>query len=694
VSNESGQQLTPGLAATTTVVTTSGSPSFLQAPVTFIATITSAAGAIPDGETVTFLDDGVIFGTSITAAGVASLTTSAIPTGSRTIKAAYSGDATFSSSAGIVTQVVTKYPSSVTFIPSVNPSVYEQAVSLTATVTSGEPGGPTGSVTFRNGTHSLGTVQLNTGTAVLLTANLPVGSLSLTANYAGDAVSTRSSAALIQVVNQAPSTTVLTSSANPSTAGQLVTLAAAVSPPPGPYPGSITFFEGATVLGTVKLIGTAAKLDSSTLLAGSQTITAVYSGNTNVTSGSAQLTQIVGDSPGGLQPQFFAMAVASAGNMPTVSYGTLSHPPGGWTSIESTGRGIYNFSTIDAYVANAPKDGNGVSILDLALGWTPGWAVSDQTNCILQKTGFVACTVPPDNLQDWTDFVTALINHYNGTTAPHIKYYEIWSEANSPSFWTAGVDALVNMASLAYPILKSDPYSSVFTPSVIWRKGNGPAFMTAYLQAGGSSVADGVTFHGYTSSTGRGVTIPVPWPESPQSTTASIETMISTYRQVEDSNGLQGQPLMTTEGGWGVGGVVDPDQQSAWITHYEIVQAGLAASNNLLFQTWWSWGDPTMGVICTTQDTPTQAGYAYQLVYSWLVNNQPSACAVSGTIWSCPLSNNLIVWDDSQNCSNGTCTTSVFTPPTGYSQYIDLTGAVWPINGTIPLGVKPIMLEP
>jgi hypothetical protein len=461
----------------------------------------------------------------------------------------------------------------------------------------------------------------------------------------------------------------------------------------GAATGVVKFTEGSSVLGVLRLVDGVARVYSSTLDSG--TITATYEGSGSIAGSSASLVETVGASTGGIQPGFFGMAAASSSQMPTVSYGVLSHPPGAWTSIEGAGRGIYNFSHIDSFVLNAPKDENGVALVDLSMNWTPGWAVADQSNCILQKAGFLACTVPPDDIQDWVDFVTALINHYNGVAAPHIKYYEIWTEANSPSFWTASVASLVNMGQLAYRILKTDPYSYVLTPSVVWKKGSGPKFMRSYLVSGGSSIADGVTFHAYTSATGAGVVkIPVPWPESSASTNASIEKMITTYRGVADSNGMQGMPLMTTEGGWGVLGVVDPDQQAAWIAHYEIVQAGLASANNLSFQSWWAWGDPLMGVILKNDGTLNQAGRAYQQVYTWLLNSVPSRCTAAGSIWSCPLSVRLVVWDDSKSCSKGICHKSSYTPPAGYSQYVDLTGALKPISGTIPLGAKPIMLEP
>jgi poly(3-hydroxybutyrate) depolymerase len=388
--------------------------------------------------------------------------------------------------------------------------------------------------------------------------------------------------------------------------------------------------------------------------------------------------------------QFFGMGVSSSSDMPKVSYGTLSHPPLAWTAIEGTARGSYNFGTIDSLVGNAPKDANGVALIDLALGWTPSWAVANQSSCVNQGTT-VGCTAPPDNIQDWVNFVTNLINHYNGITAPHVKYYEIWNEANTAAFWTGSVSSLIAMAQTAYPILKQDPYSYVLTPSVVWS--GGPSFMSAFLQGGGVGYADGLTFHGYTSQTGKGFSVPVPLPESTQSSNAPIQEMITSFREIADSNGMQGQPLMTTEGGWGVNGVTDPDMQAAWIAHYELIQAGLASNNNLQFQTWFAWGQGTSGTIETSQRTPTQAGNAYQQVYSWLVGNQASPCENAGNIWVCPLSANLAVWDSSQTCSNGVCSTSTYTPPPGYDHYIDLTGAAYPITATIALGVKPIILE-
>ena len=410
----------------------------------------------------------------------------------------------------------------------------------------------------------------------------------------------------------------------------------------------------------------------------------------------AQLLLIAAVAQAQIQPSFFAMGVSSTLDRPKVNYGVLAHPPVVWTTVESGGRGVYNWKNMDSFVQIAPKDANGVAQIDLTLGWTPGWAVANQGGgrCLTTGTGAVACTVPPDNLQDWVDFVTTLIQHYNGTRgAAHVKYYEIWNEANNALFWTAGVPALVNMAALAYPIIKSDPYSNVVTPSVFWGA-NGVGFMTEYLQQGGAKYADMLPFHGYPSSTGAGQPKPIPMPESPASTNAPIQTQITTFRAVADQNGMAGKPIASTEGGWGTNGVIDSDQQIAWIAHYEIVQASLAASNNMAFQDWYLWGKAANGRIENSSGQPTPAGNAYSLVLTWLTGQQPQPCTTSGNYWLCAVGANLIVWDSSQTCNNGVCTTSSYTPPPGYTQYVDLTAANHKINGTIAVGVKPLMLEP
>jgi len=98
-----------------------------------------------------------------------------------------------------------------------------------------------------------------------------------------------------QVVNAAAAgatTTTVVSSVNPSSVGQPVTFTATVS---GAAPtGTVQFFDGATSLGSGSLSGSVAALATSSLTAGTHSITANYGGNaSNAPSTSPALSQVV-----------------------------------------------------------------------------------------------------------------------------------------------------------------------------------------------------------------------------------------------------------------------------------------------------------------------------------------------------------------------------------------------------------------
>ncbi len=183
---------------------------------------------------------------------------------------------------------------------SANPSAFGQSVTFTATVKPTPPnkGTPTGTVTFYDGSTSLGTATLGGGKATFRTTGLTIGSHAILVVYAGDAsFATSSSSSLTQVVSSDTTTVTLSSSANPSVWGQSVNLTATVSvvPPGGGTPtGSITFLDGSTVLATVALSGKTASFKTGALSVGSHPISAVYSGDPNYgTSTSATVTEMV-----------------------------------------------------------------------------------------------------------------------------------------------------------------------------------------------------------------------------------------------------------------------------------------------------------------------------------------------------------------------------------------------------------------
>jgi Bacterial Ig-like domain (group 3)/FG-GAP-like repeat len=92
---------------TTTVLTSSQNPAIAGQSVTFTATVSSTIGAPPDGETVTFKQNGSVIGTATTVNGVATFSTSSLPTGKSNIRAGYAGDKSiFSSASAVLVQVV------------------------------------------------------------------------------------------------------------------------------------------------------------------------------------------------------------------------------------------------------------------------------------------------------------------------------------------------------------------------------------------------------------------------------------------------------------------------------------------------------------------------------------------------------------------------------------------------------------
>ncbi len=286
-------------ASTTTTLVSSLNPSFVGQAVTFTATVSSTNGTPPNGETITFFSGSTVLGTASLSSGMASLTISSMAAGIYTITASYPGDASFaaSTSPGLrqVVNSTTKTSTATTLSSSLNPSVYGQSVTWTATVTTAGSTPPTGKVNFTWETYTIGSATLNSsGVATFTRSNLNADSYPLTAVYQGDANNLGSTSPVVnQVVTEATSSAALTSSPNPSTSGEAVTFTATITSPTAKPTGPVTFAQGKTVLGTAQLSGGKAKFTSSTLAVGSTTISATYSGDSNISESSTSVTQTV-----------------------------------------------------------------------------------------------------------------------------------------------------------------------------------------------------------------------------------------------------------------------------------------------------------------------------------------------------------------------------------------------------------------
>ncbi len=315
------------IPTTTTALTSNLNPATSGAAITIDAAVTSTSGT-PTGS-VTFTEGATAIGTATIANGHAVLVTT-LAVGTHPIVGAYSGAVGYApSTSTALNQVVDRAPTTTVTASNANPSIIADSVTFTATVASAA-GTPSGSVTFADGPTTIGTATLVNGTAALTTATLGTGTHAITATYNGDTNFTPStSTPLSQVVKTAASTTSISSDANPSTSGDAVTITASVASTIAPT-GSVTFTDGATVLGTPGLVSGQASITVSTLGVGSHPITATYNGDTNsLPSVSSTLTQVVNASgsattinsdtnPSGLgQPVTFTASVTSTAGTPT-----------------------------------------------------------------------------------------------------------------------------------------------------------------------------------------------------------------------------------------------------------------------------------------------------------------------------------------------------------------------------------------
>jgi hypothetical protein len=298
---------TVGRADTSTTVASSSNPAVSGQGVTFTATVMAAGQASGTlTGTVQFQIDGMSFGSPVSLAGGVATSTvaSSLSVGSHTIKAIYSGDASFNSSTGTLAQTVSQASTSTSVTSAASPSVFGQTITFTAAVSIPAPGagGPTGTVQFViDGTNAGSPVNLVTAggltTASFNTGSLAVGTHSIAASYSGDAnFTTSTSTAITQTVGKNSTSTTLSSSIGSSTFGQAVSFTATVaaSAPGGGTPtGTIQFqIDGSNFGGPVSLSnGMATSASISSLSAVLHTVKAIYSGDTSFITSAATLAQ-------------------------------------------------------------------------------------------------------------------------------------------------------------------------------------------------------------------------------------------------------------------------------------------------------------------------------------------------------------------------------------------------------------------
>jgi hypothetical protein len=121
-----------------------------------------------------------------------------------------------------------------------------------------------------------------------------------------------------------------------------------------------------------------------------------------------------------------------------------------WREIEGAGKGIYDWTRTDLIMDQI--DSHGLKVI-VRLGVQPEWAASG----IYPEVG------PPDNLQDFADFLTAVTTRYNG----RIDAYQIWNEPNLAREWgerPPNAAEYTEMLRVGYEAIKAvDPYPIIIS---------------------------------------------------------------------------------------------------------------------------------------------------------------------------------------------------------------------------------------
>jgi len=89
--------------------------------------------------------------------------------------------------------------------------------------------------------------------------------------------------------------------------------------------------------------------------------------------------------------------------------------------------------------------------------YTPDWA----SRCA-DPSSEVKRRCPPQNWEDWEEFVRRSVKRYGSQGKNWVNYWEIWNEEDHPNFWLGSAEEYYQMLKKAYQVIKSeDPQAKV-----------------------------------------------------------------------------------------------------------------------------------------------------------------------------------------------------------------------------------------
>jgi hypothetical protein len=490
-------------ASTTTAITSKspGGGSVVGQQVTFtydVNIVAPGAGTLTGTVTVS---DGTesCLGAINSGTGTGSCSIPFSTPGTRNVTATYNGDLNFESSTSASTSHTVNKANTSLIVSSdqPDPSIVGETVTVQWTLAATGAGGgtPTGTVTVTASGSAGCTAPATFGTGscdLVFTAN---GTPTIAASYPGDANFNASNDNEPHTVQGETSTTV-SSSGSPSTAGADVTFTAHVAATSGSGNpgGQVRFFDAATQIGQDNLAGAGnASIKVNNLTVGSHSITATYQGSTTFeTSTSAAITQVVEGSNSAPTAVADGYNVAEDGSLaPAAGTGVLANDDDpdndALTAVLGTGPShaqTFNLNGDGSFTYVPGPDFNG--------GDSFTYHASDGT----LSSGTVTVTITVNAVNDAPSFVSGggvSVNAGSGS------YSQAWAtgspgpadESAQALTYTASVGLLDLVNFISPPSISPDGTLS-FTPSVL------PALVTVtvHVEDNGGTANGGVDTSG------------------------------------------------------------------------------------------------------------------------------------------------------------------------------------------------------
>ncbi len=625
----------------------------------------------------------------------------------------------------------------------VNPAVAVTVTPATITVASGTSTQFTALVTNTSNVAVTWSASLGTVSSAGL-YNPPTVSTNTTTTVTATSVAdpTKSAAASVTVTPPPPPPlSITTTSLSGATAGTSYSNTLGATGGTAPYSWTLstgTLPAGITMQSAGSLSGTTAQTGSFNI-----SVEVTDSSSPKLTSSQSLTLMVAAGASGGPVPlpNYFGFSESdtNGGGWPSVSYQMQrfwDSPPLQWPSI-NTASGVFDFTSLDSDLALAYSQGATLGMYTLAR--TPPWATSDPTDATCNYTtgmggGLGECDAPYDLNSDgsgtnatWKAWITAIATHVNSpgytATHAHIKYWEIWNEPDTKAFWAGSIAQLAR--------LTEDANCIITGRGVIHENGNGTAtpctatpidptaqIVMASAHAKGAALKYGqnelycndspstyqlpcpnppnaiatavdiINFH-MKPGNESGNNCPAPTPCTPES---AMQMYVSNIRGMLQPAELL-KPLWDGEAQYSTTGfsgdyLSDTDLAASFMPRFYLINWTL----NISGMAWYS---------ASSQAEPVEAETSYQQTYNWLSGaSLTTPCAATGAVWSCGLSISgkpyLVMWDTSQTCANGSCTTANQPVSSEWTQYQDITTASSAITisgGVVPVGIKPVLLQ-